>query len=622
MNRSVYSSPLPPDKIRLFQIENHCTNCELSFRVHTFEVDNCPPYLALSYAWEHDEDSTFKNCTEEVRVSKDLCYALHCIWKVTPTVWIWVDSICINQNDEDEKAVQVSIMGAIYKNAVCVVIWLGAVEDDNQLAIDCLAKLGRRLRQTRGNLFGTKTAEEIVQLGFPSPKHPLWPALYRLFQKKWFTRLWVVQEAALAAEVLVLCGENKVEWSDLVEVCYSMTSATWLGQIHGPISSDLRTRDGQPFSHRGVGLVRNIDVMRKGVECRGCGEECRIERLMKIMVCQSVSEPVDLVYAVRALLPQRIKDEIVVDYSEPTRKGYWSIHAKAFFLLVKELGDFPSWAFRPHETLNYPSWCPPLGCGTDNSVLSPTWAGAGRPSAETSEWTMTKDQKHAPSLQISLDNDGRTITMPGFCFDIIHDLLFDHNGSLHESNGRICNESHPTLNAILKSLLLLPSAAKQSASLPQILIGSLSWFYFHAPHIQLETFLADFTTYLSECQPSSIDTIPASRTSNSDSDVFVAYLAELQDKWNARNLIVTTKGHIALVPGQAEPGDHICIFLRARTPFVLRSTISDDDNVHATGTADHQNYNMLGPAFVDGIMKGELFDDEEHPITNQLFQIA
>jgi len=128
--------------------------------------------------------------------------------------------------------------------------------------------------------------------------------------------------------------------------------------------------------------------------------------------------------------------------------------------------------------------------------------------------------------------------------------------------------------------------------------------------------------YLSECQSSSMDTIPTPKISSSDGDVFEAYLAELQDKWNARNLAVTTKGRIALVPGQAEPGDQICIFLGARTPFVLQSTISGENDVDAASTTDHQNYSMLGPAFVDGIMKGELFDEGKHPITKQWFRIA
>jgi Heterokaryon incompatibility protein (HET) len=57
----------------------------------------------------------------------------------------WADVICINRDDDEEKAWRVQQMRDIYKNADSVFVWLGPEADDSNLAIAHLDAVGEEL---------------------------------------------------------------------------------------------------------------------------------------------------------------------------------------------------------------------------------------------------------------------------------------------------------------------------------------------------------------------------------------------------------------------------------------------------------------------------------------------
>ena len=54
---------------------------------------------------------------------------------------LWIDALCINQNDDSEKEKQVAMMGTIFERAQNVVIWLGSESKDSNLAMTAISKL-------------------------------------------------------------------------------------------------------------------------------------------------------------------------------------------------------------------------------------------------------------------------------------------------------------------------------------------------------------------------------------------------------------------------------------------------------------------------------------------------
>ncbi|KAI8965639.1 HET-domain-containing protein [Daldinia sp. FL1419] len=117
---------------------------------------------------------------------------------------VWIDYICIDQKNMDEKNLQVPMMASIYGGADCVYVWLGDEKDNSKLAIDFIRNrvldLGRFDRLTRDN----QTAKE-------------WQALSALMRRRWFSRRWIVQEIAVAKGAVILCGKEKIGWKDFAD---------------------------------------------------------------------------------------------------------------------------------------------------------------------------------------------------------------------------------------------------------------------------------------------------------------------------------------------------------------------------------------------------------------------
>ncbi|OHF03172.1 hypothetical protein CORC01_01556 [Colletotrichum orchidophilum] len=115
-------------------------------------------------------------------------------------VALWVDRICINQEDNKEKQDQVAIMGQIYSTAANVAIWLGPADEDGKTdrAMDFISFV---LQDETGEKFKAKYATN-------------WSELLYLMRRRWFSRRWIIQELALAKSAEVRCGSKKRNWRD------------------------------------------------------------------------------------------------------------------------------------------------------------------------------------------------------------------------------------------------------------------------------------------------------------------------------------------------------------------------------------------------------------------------
>lgn len=145
-----YSRLESPNSIRLLMIEK----VELARRteessdprcwIQHFSLDNAPPYRALSYEWGGMEAKPIFLNDQKVLVRKNLWQAL---WHIRPinsgvpnsgenvtaenTTWIWIDALCIDQQNNSERNHQVRVMGKIYEMAVEVLVWLGCSADNS-----------------------------------------------------------------------------------------------------------------------------------------------------------------------------------------------------------------------------------------------------------------------------------------------------------------------------------------------------------------------------------------------------------------------------------------------------------------------------------------------------------
>jgi hypothetical protein len=123
---------------------------------------------------------------------------------------IWIDAVCINQDDPKEKNVQVTMMGRIYASAESVIVWLGTCPT---VLSPCIEQL-----ETFLMVHSAEKPESTNSDNRPSPmpessKGDDWVTILgvlHLLTRRWFRRIWVLQEACLANEIIFLLGNHQI----------------------------------------------------------------------------------------------------------------------------------------------------------------------------------------------------------------------------------------------------------------------------------------------------------------------------------------------------------------------------------------------------------------------------
>jgi hypothetical protein len=138
-------SRIGPNAIRLLRGYSS-EQGELRGDLKTFPLDSpdLPPFYAVSYSWG---SPVYKNSINigdnQLQVADSLYPFLDIAFKERPGTWWWIDSLCINQNDNSEKGCQVPLMGEIFRTADKTVVWLGEENEDSDEAIEFLNLLGK-----------------------------------------------------------------------------------------------------------------------------------------------------------------------------------------------------------------------------------------------------------------------------------------------------------------------------------------------------------------------------------------------------------------------------------------------------------------------------------------------
>ncbi|KAF7931095.1 uncharacterized protein EAE97_009304 [Botrytis byssoidea] len=134
----------PKTFIRLLELDNvevEDTTTELRCNISTWHVGHTPSYHAISYVWGSTEFSKTINVNGRgLKINNNADYALRQA-KWFGVRYVWMDSICIDQHNIEEKADQVKMMGQIYRNALCVLACVGLHDDDSELVMRFFCKV-------------------------------------------------------------------------------------------------------------------------------------------------------------------------------------------------------------------------------------------------------------------------------------------------------------------------------------------------------------------------------------------------------------------------------------------------------------------------------------------------
>ncbi|KAH6637800.1 heterokaryon incompatibility protein-domain-containing protein [Boeremia exigua] len=172
-------------------------------------AEDCPDYEALSYTWGNQpEYFGITVNSQSLKITGNLIDALRNLrpQEQEEERLLWVDAICINQSDEEEKTHQVRQMGDIYRRAKRVVVWLG---DSDQLK-DVVFEFLTWGPQDNNHIEYLRDSWENNPVLQPLKKD-VQASMTHLLRHPWFTRVWVIQEVAQSRSAVVMRGHYSVE---------------------------------------------------------------------------------------------------------------------------------------------------------------------------------------------------------------------------------------------------------------------------------------------------------------------------------------------------------------------------------------------------------------------------
>ncbi|RAK82841.1 HET-domain-containing protein, partial [Aspergillus costaricaensis CBS 115574] len=249
-------------------------------------------YEALSYVWGSNTKSrTIKLNSYVFPVTENLYLALSRLRNRQLERILWVDAICIDQSNRDEKAKQIPLMREIYAQAQHVIVWLGEAYEDGDRALEglrCLAE-GQDV-----DIRGCKAL------------------CVNLFERAWFHRIWVLQEVGVARSIYIMCGSVQINGHILCEGLNKLSLTPKDQDMIGPIV----------FLIKGALFRPKYEPMSRG--------SLTIGELVGMYCFHDATEQHDKVYALLGLSADPMTPALTPNYDFPWNKVFKQVTSYIF----------------------------------------------------------------------------------------------------------------------------------------------------------------------------------------------------------------------------------------------------------------------------------------------------
>lgn len=522
--------PLPnQDHIRLATIHPGAFDDDIvvSLRTAQFSRHEPPNYEALSYAWGSEEGL----CHIQARgaaaalerhgtleITQNLENAIRHLRHVSEPRVVWIDALCINQHNHEEKGPQVAMMGDIYRLAARVVVWLGPEADGSARAMAFFKALGPHIEiKYLTAMWRNMPPPTSADLGIPRQQDlaSLVGPVLDLLSRPYFDRLWIRQEIYLAnpREAVIVCGTQQIPWlvfRNGVAGLYLIREA--LGGFSGTLKTLLATLHQFIFQPN----ILHLGCMRYQAGFPSC------------------KDPRDRIYAVLSLLGDK-------DKAIGIRPDYIRTFSDVFRdVTVKVIQHHKSVAILTECQLNgafSPSWVP------DWSEKSKTRVPI-RPVSSASS-------NIAASFEFSPDS--KTLRLAGVLVSTIRQLV----------HGAVAG----TMSASdLRSLL-------GGKDLPSRYAGGGTVLAAYATALLLGRFREarepplPHQSSLEECKDLLVRIASGDECGGTED---TKLLRTFEYRAAGRRLFEGTGGLLGMAPSQAEEGDEICVFLGCHVPLAIR----------------------------------------------------
>jgi hypothetical protein len=570
---------------------------EIKCSLTPWSLDDQPRFIALSYVWGDPalvEEVICDNAT--LPVTKNLKTAMRSLRHATEGRTFWIDAICINQKDTEERNRHVRSMREIYSSAQEVLIWLGPESADSPIAFELMDMLARSLREGE-HLFPSSDADE---------GRPFWEAYASICGRPWFRRVWVRQEVAVAKKAILMCGTQLKEWQTLVDA-FREVSALGLDRYNADLGP----------CEQGYGIInlRQRFQSDRGIE---------LQDLLAGQELES-SDSRDKVYALVGLVmtPAAQAVKFDVNYSKPIPEVFTDLARFAIeaYKSVQVLGHVREESENAPRFKDLPSWVPDLSSPAPGPVLY-------NPGSHYKDFCAAGA---AEAIFRNIVNEPQAIAVKGYAMDTVKSL-----GNMLKTPVTVFSDDHAKC-AVLRNWedivaeqapYVTGEAISEAytwtivadANMPQngaymygcwasSVVGAEPSSYRNSEHDDSASGVS--ANVLSKALQEACETVKSdpdavrlrdqgAREINQDWGSYsMLYLVGMMDAAFDRRLFATDKGYIGLAPAGTQVGDRVCILLGGHTPFLLRPSEQYSGR-----------YRLVGECYVHGIMHGEALQQD------------
>ncbi|KAH8903333.1 HET-domain-containing protein [Coniochaeta sp. PMI_546] len=336
-------------------------------------IDSVQPYEALTYFWGDKSDLRLITLNSHpVSITANLELALRHLRLPSDPRILWVDALCINQDDIAERSHQVSLMRDVYQHCTRDVAWLGPLSDSKEFAPSYLSDKDApqikyvdhvragielmkhmRLRDLDdASLEGNPGLDRMVR---GEEHHELQyrqvDSLRAIFGRpKIWSRVWVMQELSCASEVTLVWAREELDWSVVSAFLdnKAYADAFHMPQSHGsssPITLGVMTA---------VIAIEHQRIIMREIEESGYHASL-LDVLARFKNVHS-TDPRDRVFGLLGLVTEQ--HDIRVDYG----KSVGDVFAEVAVCLINSLGNLDiicqnPWA-KDKQTAGLASWVP------------------------------------------------------------------------------------------------------------------------------------------------------------------------------------------------------------------------------------------------------------------------
>ena len=529
-------------------------------------IGNIPDWEAMSYCWGNQQSSKEIHIDGlTFSVSNTVFKALQYLRQPDSSRILWIDSICINQEDIPEREQQVQLMALIYSKAIRVIVWLGEASAQQSMILKTLSYLiasvfmaSRRIRR--------KVLRAFHQA---------------LSGRPWFQRMWIIQEVALAKEVVIQCGAWSMNWELFYEL---LTYRRPRFKAITPQQISLSLLIGQ------VDILRNLKTENAKLNILG---------LLHGFQAQKVTDDRDRIYSLLGLINWISEDGSGHPITFPV--NYVADVAEVY-------RDFALWHLKETSSLGilYSAWRRKGGLFGSLPTWIPDWSsGQSVYEASINSYDLTDGPNQRPlysagrsrSLDFEYIPAEKGLRLTGICFDTILETMPARPIARHLWNDWVAfavNDQGPSAYET-RTDREYAFGATLSASFNE---SPTSDFEVPQEPMSRKRLLLSMATVILQNDPGKLNQVASH---------FIPYFLRrpvLLQYLQTLKLFRTSNGYLGIGNENMENGDTIGILWGGNVPVILRGGI--DDAYKQTGyVSSVPRHRLISDYYIHGVMHGE-----------------